>query len=72
MCPATPSANPCFAKMRKASARRCLRYLRSSYLSSKEGKVFGTSSGIVRRGSPLLYGVGVDVVRVAEGAMVGF
>lgn len=55
MWPATPSAKPAFAKMRKASASRCFRYLRSWYLSSKVGGPLGTPAGIVRLGSPLLY-----------------
>lgn len=33
MWPATPSSNPNFPKIRKAAARRPLRYFRSSYLS---------------------------------------
>src|ERR1700761_9024095 len=37
MCPATPSSKPYLPKMRNASARRPLRYSRSSYLSVKRG-----------------------------------
>lgn len=37
ICPATPSSNPSFAKIRNANASRPFRYVRSSYLSVKVG-----------------------------------
>lgn len=41
MCPATPSSKPYLPKMRKAAARRPLRYSRSSCLSVKVGGLHG-------------------------------
>lgn len=37
ICPATPSSKPCLAKTRKATARCCILYLRSSSLSANVG-----------------------------------
>lgn len=53
MWPATPSQNPNWAKMRKAIANRCLRYVRSAYLSVKIGGEVDSSATNARAGSPL-------------------
>lgn len=73
ICPATPSAKPNFAKIRNAKVRRCFKYLRSSYLSSKEGGPLGTSAGRVRSGFPLGKSSGLDFSiesSVADGAIL--
>lgn len=68
--PATPSAKPNLAKILKAIASLCLRYFRSSYLSSKDGGPDGTPFGIVRLGSPLLYMLSLAISGIVECAML--
>lgn len=66
ICPATPSSNPYFPKIRKAAASRPLRYARSLYLSSNFGGP--VKAGIFTLGSALGFvalGVGLEGV-VAE------
>lgn len=75
MWPATPSQNPNCAKMRKAIANRCLRYVRSAYLSVKNGGEVDSSATNARAGSPLpkaLVGLSIVVERgvTAEGAII--